>query len=133
MDTKQPSNCCSLFAFKMCLLSPPRHEGDLPFVTAEHSWCTPGAPSETCPVSADRVRTQSPRVPPGAEGRSPILRGHCLPRLLCSCSQRLAQHAEWEYSGKSGMCNSLLTPALSSWLSFIISSLFKFILYNADQ
>lgn len=123
-----------LFAFKMCLLSPPRCEGDLPVVTAEHSLCTrcPGAPSETCPVSPDRVRTQSPRVSPGVEGRSPILRGHCLPRLLCSCSQRLAQYAEWEYSGKSGMCNSLLTPALSSWLWFIISSLFKVILHNAD-
>lgn len=59
--------------------------------------------SDTCHLFPDRVWTQSTRVSPGFERRSPILRGHCLPGFLRSCSQRLAQYAEREYTGKSVM------------------------------
>lgn len=64
---------------------------------------------------------------PGFKRRSPILRGHCLPGFLRSRSQRLAQYAEREYTGKS-LIHSLLTPALISCVQFIISRLFKFVL-----
>lgn len=82
--------------------------GDWHVVMVEHSelMACMGTSSSVAVIPdlfPDRVWTQSIRVSPGFKRRSPILRGHCLPGLLCSRSQRLAQYAEREYAGKSVM------------------------------
>lgn len=89
---------------EICMAPPQRYQQThVLFSVKSVCWGTRVGCADTCHLFPDRVRTQSARVSPGFKRRSPILRGHCLPGLLRPCSQRLAQYAEREYTGKSAM------------------------------
>lgn len=95
---------------EICMSPLPRcQQTGMLFVATSTYWGARAGCGDTCHLSPDRVRTQSAWVSPGFKRRPPILRGHRLPGLLCSCSQRLAQYAEWEYTGKSAMHTASLS------------------------
>lgn len=103
-------NCHQIAWFYLPLRSVRCHVQDVRRLACCHSgafsanpvyWSIQLSCSDTCHLFPDRVWTQSAWVSSGFKRRSPILRGHCLPGFLRSCSQRLAQYAEREYTGKS--------------------------------